>query len=83
MAALFGVQIPVISKHLKNIFEEGALDEKVIVSILEITTQHGAIAEKMQNIEAKFYNLDAIISVGCSHHNEQIIFNPKAYFEIQ
>jgi len=64
MATLFGVQIPAISKHLKNIFEEGELDEKVVVSILEITTQHGAIAEKTQNIEAKFDNLDAIISVG-------------------
>jgi len=64
MAALFGVQIPAISKHLKNIFEEGEVEEKVAVSILEITTQHGAIAEKMQNIETRFYNLDAIISVG-------------------
>jgi hypothetical protein len=43
MAALFGVQTPAISKHLKNIFHEGELDEKVVVSILEITTQHGAI----------------------------------------
>ena len=64
MAALFGVQIPAISKHLKNIFEEGEVEEKVAVSILEITTQHGAIAEKKQNIETRFYNLDAIISVG-------------------
>ena len=64
MASLFGVQVPAISKHLKNIFEEGELEEKVVVSILEITTQHGAIAEKTQNIETKFYNLDAIISVG-------------------
>jgi len=64
MAALFGVQVPAISKHLKNIFEEGEVEEKVVVSILEITTQHGAIAEKTQNIETKFYNLDAIISVG-------------------
>jgi hypothetical protein len=64
MAALFGVQVPAISKHLKNIFAEGELDEKVAVSILEITTQHGAIADKTQNIETQFYNLDAIISVG-------------------
>jgi len=64
MASLFGVQIPAISKHLKNIFEDGEVEEKVAVSILEITTQHGAIAEKTQNIETKFYNLDAIISVG-------------------
>jgi len=64
MAALFDVQVPAISKHLKNIFEEGEVEEKVAVSILEITTQHGAIAEKTQNIETRFYNLDAIISVG-------------------
>jgi hypothetical protein len=64
MAALFGVQVPAVNKHLKNIFEQGELEEKVVVSILEITTPHGAIVGKMQNIETKFYNLDAIISVG-------------------
>jgi hypothetical protein len=64
MAALFGVQAPAISKHLKNIFDESELDEKVVVSILEITTQHGAIANKTQTVSANFYNLDAIISVG-------------------
>ncbi|MCL2829273.1 MAG: virulence RhuM family protein [Betaproteobacteria bacterium] len=64
MAELFGVQIPAISKHLKNIFEEGELDEKVVISILETTTPHGAIADKTQTSATKFYNLDAIISVG-------------------
>ncbi|MBR1373091.1 virulence RhuM family protein [bacterium] len=64
MATLFDVNIPAISKHLKNIFESGELDEKVAVSKMEITTQHGAIAGKTQSIETKFYNLDAIISVG-------------------
>jgi hypothetical protein len=64
MAALFGVQTPAISKHLRNIFEEGELDEDVVVSKMEITTQHGAIAGKTQNRETQFYNLDAIISVG-------------------
>ncbi|MDR0322718.1 MAG: virulence RhuM family protein [Treponema sp.] len=64
MAELFGVQVPAISKHLKNIFDEGELDEKVVVSILETTTHHGAIADKTQTSETKFYNLDAIISVG-------------------
>ena len=43
MAQLFGVGIPAISKHLKNIFEEGELQKEVVVSKLEITTQHGAI----------------------------------------
>ena len=64
MAELFGVQTPAINKHLKNIFAEGALDEHVVVSKMEITTQHGAIPDKTQTREALFYNLDAIISVG-------------------
>lgn len=64
IAELFGVQTPAISKHLKNIFEEGELDEKVVVSKMEITTAHGAIPEKTQQKETQFYNLDAIISVG-------------------
>ena len=64
MAELFGVQVPAISKHLKNIFEEGELYENMVVSKMEITTNHGAIAGKTQQKETKFYNLDAIISVG-------------------
>lgn len=64
MAELFGVGVPAISKHLKNIFEEGELMEEVVISILEITTEHGAIAGKTQTNRTKFYNLDAIISVG-------------------
>ena len=64
MATLFDVQTPAISKHLKNIFEEGELDEKVVISKMETTTQHGAIADKTQTKETQFYNLDAIISVG-------------------
>ena len=64
MAELFGVQTPAISKHLKNIFEEGELEEKVVISKMETTTQHGAIADKTQTTETNFYNLDAIISVG-------------------
>jgi hypothetical protein len=64
MAELFGVQQPAISKHLKNIFESGELEEEVVVSILEYTTQHGAIPEKTQTNLVKYYNLDAVISVG-------------------
>ena len=64
IAELFGVGIPAISKHLKTIFESGELQEEVVVSILEITTQHGAIEGKTQAQKTKFYNLDAIISVG-------------------
>lgn len=64
IAGLFDVGVPAISKHLKNIFESGELDEKVVVSILENTTQHGAIEGKTQTKNVNFYNLDAIISVG-------------------
>ena len=45
MAELFGVQPPAINKHLKNIFNEGELDEGVVVSKMEITTLHGAMAD--------------------------------------
>lgn len=64
MAELFDVQIPAISKHLRNIFDEGELDEAVVVSKMEITTAHGAVAGKTQTRQTNFYNLDAIISVG-------------------
>jgi len=64
IAELFGVQRPAITKHLKNIFDTGELKEEVVCSILERTTQHGAIKGKTQESKVKFYNLDAIISVG-------------------
>ena len=43
MAELFGVQTPAISKHLKNIFEQGELKEDVVISKMETTTPHGAV----------------------------------------
>ena len=61
---LFDVQRPAITKHLKNIFESGELIEEVVSSILEHTTQHGALIGKSQTSRVKYYNLDAIISVG-------------------
>ena len=64
MAELFGVGVPAISKHLKNIFDEGELDKGVVVSKMEITTQHGAMADKSQTRDVDFYHLDAIIAVG-------------------
>ncbi len=64
IAHLFGVQRPAITKHLKNIFESGELQEDMVSSILEHTTQHGAISGKTQTKPTKYYNLDAIISVG-------------------
>ena len=64
MAQLFGVGVPAISKHLKNIFEENELNADVVVSKMETTTQHGAIEGKVQRNETAFYSLDAIIAVG-------------------
>ena len=58
MAELFGVGVPAISKHLKNIFEEGELQEDAVISILEIT------AADNKNYSVSFYSLDAIIAVG-------------------
>lgn len=64
IAELFGVNVSAISKHLKNIFDEGELDERVVISKMETTTSHGAILGKTQSKLTNFYNLDAIISVG-------------------
>lgn len=64
MAQLFGVGVPAISKHLKNIFAEGELIKDVVVSKMEITTQHGAIEDKTQTHSVDFYHLDSIIAVG-------------------
>lgn len=64
MAELFGVGVPAISKHLKNIFESNELQEEVVVSILENTTEHGAVEGLTQTQQVKYYNLDAVISVG-------------------
>ena len=55
MAELFGVKVPAVSKHLKKIFEEGELDEKVGISKMEISSPHGAIPDKTQTSEAMFY----------------------------
>ena len=58
IAELFGVQRPAITKHLKNIFESEELVEDSVSSILEHT------AKDDKTYKTKFYNLDAIISVG-------------------
>ena len=58
IAELFGVQRPAITKHLKNIFECGELEEDSVSSILEHTAEDG------KNYQTKYYNLDAILSVG-------------------
>lgn len=71
IADLFGVQRPAITKHLRNIFADEELNEKVVSSILELTTSHGAITGKKQVQKVKYYNLDAIISVGYRVNSKQ------------
>jgi len=58
IAQLFGVNVPAISKHLKNIFGSGELDENSVVSILKTT------AADNKNCQIKYFNLDASISFG-------------------
>ena len=64
MAELFQRDKSTISRHIKNIFAEGELDEKVVVAEFATTSQHGAMEGKTQNNITKFYNLDVVISVG-------------------
>ncbi|MFW5851634.1 MAG: virulence RhuM family protein [Bacteroidota bacterium] len=65
ISALFGVQVPAISKHLKNIFESGELHENSVISILETTADDGKV------YQVQYYNLDAIISVGYRVNSRQ------------
>jgi hypothetical protein len=58
MANLFGVAVPAISKHLKNIFESEELEQNSVVSILETTAADG------KNYQTTYYRLEAILAVG-------------------
>lgn len=58
MSEIFGVEVPAISKHLKNIFEVGELEENSVVSKMEITASDG------KKYKTSVYNLDVIIAVG-------------------
>jgi hypothetical protein len=68
---LFQKSKSTISEHIKNIFEEDELDERVVVRKFRTTTQHGAIAGKTQKLEVNGYNLDVIISVGYRIKSQQ------------
>ena len=59
IADLFGTKRPAITKHLKNIFTSGELEEKSTCSILEHMGNDGR-----QHYQTTFYNLDAVLSVG-------------------
>jgi len=71
LCELFQKSKPTISEHIKHIFEEGELDEKVVVRKFRTTTQHGAIEGKTQSKDVNFYNLDVIISVGYRVRSKQ------------
>ena len=58
ISKLFDVNVPAISKHLKNIFESGELVISAVISKMETTAEDGKI------YQTNFYNLDAIIAVG-------------------
>ena len=65
MAELFGVEVPAISKHLRNIFESGELREDRVISTMETTASDG------KKYLTSFYNLDAIIAVGYRVNSKQ------------
>ncbi|WP_293815228.1 virulence RhuM family protein, partial [Thiolapillus sp.] len=65
MAELFGVGVPAVSKHLKNIFETRELEEDRVVSILKTTAADG------KTYRTRYYNLDAIIAVGYRVNSRQ------------
>ena len=69
MAELFQRNKSTISRHIKNVFEEGELNKEVVVAKFATTTQHGAIEGKTQTHEVDYYNLDMIISVGYRVHS--------------
>jgi hypothetical protein len=71
MAELFGKGRSTITEHIQNIFREGELEESVVCRNFRHTTQHGAIQDKTQTKDVKYYNLDVIISVGYRVKSQQ------------
>ncbi len=71
MAALFGKARTTITEHIQNVFKEGELTEEVVCRNFRLTTQHGAIEGKTQEVSVKHYNLDVIISVGYRVKSQQ------------
>jgi hypothetical protein len=73
IAELFEKGRSTITEHLKKIFEDGELDEKVVCRDFRHTTQHGAIEGKTQETEVKYYNLRAITAVGYRANSHRAI----------
>ncbi len=68
IAQLFGVEVPAIGKHLKNIYDDGELSKDATISIMETVQQEG---NRSVNRKVEFYNLDAIIAVGYRVNSKQ------------
>ncbi len=64
IAQIFGIDRSVVSRHIKNIFIDKELDEKVVCANFAQTTSHGAIKGKTQTRKLEHYNLDIILAVG-------------------
>lgn len=71
MASLFGKSRTTITEHIQNVFKEGELKEELVCRNFRLTTQHGAIQGKTQEVSVKHYNLDVIISVGYRVKSQQ------------
>jgi hypothetical protein len=69
MAKLFGVEVPAISKHLKNIYSENELTEDTTISKMETVVNRGFRGEVSEYID--FYSLDAVIAVGYRVNSKQ------------
>jgi len=73
IAQIFEIDRSVVSRHIKNIFKDGELDEKVVCANFAYTTQHGALNNKTQTKMVKYYNLDIILAVGYRTNSKKAI----------
>ncbi|XPV67442.1 MAG: RhuM family protein [Halarcobacter sp.] len=64
IAKVFDIDRSVVSKHIKNIFKDNELDEKVVCANFAHTTKHGSLSNKTQTRDIKYYNLDIVLAVG-------------------
>ena len=71
MSELFGKGRSTVAEHIRNIFDEGELQENMVCRNFRHTTQHGAIQGKTQEVSVNYYNLDVIISVGYRVKSQQ------------
>ena len=70
---LFGKARNTISEHINQIFKDEELSQEVVCRYFRHTTKHGAIKNKEQSVEVKYYNLDMILSVGYRVRSKQAI----------